>query len=121
MTAKISPRPSVPPPYVGGMLTIAPNTVFNLLTLIQQQIEWDCPGTSVEFLIWADPTNMAPVYFGSSGRLSGKLSTTHYAFQLTPMAEPRLYRSSYPGNQTAIGRLEVFSQAPAKIHVEVVE
>ena len=54
-------------------------------------------------------------------QIPGPLDVTKYAYYLTPMAEPRLYRSSYPGTSTVIGVVQVFSQPPAKLHVEVQE
>lgn len=121
MATRISPRPSVPTPYVAGTIAIPPNQPVSLLALIQDQIAPDCPGTSVEFLLYADPTNVAPVWVGAASRLGGAVNTVQSAYNLTPMGEPRLYRSGYPGTSTAIGVVQVLSQAPAKLHVEVQE
>ena len=125
----IPARPSVPIPFFAGMLTITPGTPLSLLELIHDQINRDCPGTSCEFQLWPNPTNMAPVWIGSymsNPRIGnpdnpGALGVKQYGYYLTPMAQPRLYRSSYPGGSTAIGVLQVFSEAPAKLHVEVME
>ena|SRR5215475_5973893 len=121
MTAPRFNLASVPAPYVAGTITLEPNTSYDLLELIQKHLEIDCPGASVEFLLSADPTNMAPIWVGAVSRIGGKLTVKNSAYNLTPMAPPRLYRSSYPGSSTAIGRLQVLSEAPAKLHVEVQE
>lgn len=51
----------------------------------------------------------------------GKLTYKNYGWLLTPQGEPLKFHSSYPGTQTPIGVLQVFSEAPAKIHIVVVE
>ena len=129
----IPPRPSVPPPYIAGLVRLPINKPVSLLELIHEQINRDCPGTSVEFMIWPNPTNQAPIYIGShmahrydpdygDSEMPGKLDFEHFAYYLTPMSPPRIYRSSYPGTSTAIGVIQVFSQAPnSKLHVEVME
>lgn len=125
----IPARPSVPVPYCAGTVTIEPNQPTSLLELIHDQINRDCPGTGVEFQIWPEPTNQAPVWIGAymaNPRLGdsadpGKLSIKHFGFYLTPMADPRIYHASYPGTGTPIGVVQVFSQAPAKLHVEIIE
>ena len=128
-------RPSVPVPFAAGTLRVPAGQPVGLLDLIHQQINRDVPGTSTQFTIESDPCNLAPVYFGafmgnplqqdstepSNEARPGALSPLNYGRMLTPMGEPITYRSSYPGTQTPIGVLQVFSEAPAKIHVEVVE
>lgn len=125
------PRPSVPPPYVAGTVDIPANRPVSLLRLIQDQINRDAPGTSVEFMIWPNPENQAPIWIGAAmahaynpaggdSSLPGPLDFESYGYFLTPMGQPRVYHSTYPGASTAIGVLQVFSQAPAKLHVEVV-
>jgi hypothetical protein len=89
--------------------------------MIHDQLGLDCPGTSTEFRIWASPTNMAPIWVGAFMPKVGPLSVHQYAYNLTPMQEPTVYRSSYPGTQTPIGAIQVFSEATAKLHVEVIE
>lgn len=128
-------RPSVPVPFAAGTLTLPAGQPVGLLDLIHQQINRDVPGTSTQFTIEADPCNQAPVYLGAymgnplqanptqpsnEGR-PGALSASNYGRSLTFERGPIVYRSSYPGTQTPIGVLQVFSEAAAKIHVEVVE
>jgi hypothetical protein len=51
----------------------------------------------------------------------GKLSPKTFGSQITPLGEPRVYRSTYPGGSNGIGNLQVFSEPPAKLHVEIYE
>jgi len=115
------PRPSVPAPYISGRLTLTPGAPQNLIDLIKNQLGLDCPGTSTEFRMWANPTNMAPIWCGAFMPGAGPLSVEQYAYSLSPMQDPIVYRSSYPGTQTPVGMMQVFSEAPAKLHVEVIE
>ncbi|HEY6373458.1 MAG TPA: hypothetical protein VIX37_22975 [Candidatus Sulfotelmatobacter sp.] len=117
----IPPRPSVPTPFVSGTVDIPPDRPVSLLDLIHEQISRNCPGTSTEFQIWPEPTNVAPVWIGAFMQIPGRLSITSFGYILTPMASPRIYRSSYPGTSTVIGVIQVYSQPPAKLHIEVQE
>jgi hypothetical protein len=112
------PRPSVPVPYLAGTISVPAGKAVGVLVLIHQQIDPNCPGTSVEFRISADPSNQTPVFIG---QIMGDepLSCTNYGAILTPMGEERRYRASYPGTGTPQGMMQVFSEAPAKLHVEV--
>jgi hypothetical protein len=103
------------------MLTLTPGVPHNLLDLIHATLGLDCPGTSTEFRIWAHPTNLAPVWLGCYMPKPGALSVHQYAYTLTPMQEPIVYRSSYPGTQTPIGRMQLFSETECRVHIEVVE
>jgi hypothetical protein len=177
----VPPRPSVPLPYLAGTVELLGEHVHNLLELIWQHINRDCPGTSKQLRVWADPSNQAPVWIGqfagnplqkhgeqtvwdegevgpsiwdggtshwdgtetvwfdnfsvwdngksrwdveytkpNEGR-PGTLSVKHYGYFLTPMGEPRIYQSAYPGDNTPIGHLQVYSEAPARLHVEINE
>jgi hypothetical protein len=51
----------------------------------------------------------------------GELNAQNFGFFITPQGDPRVYRSTYPGGSNGIGNIQVFSEAPAKIHVEVYE
>ena len=128
-------RPSVPVPFAEGTLRIPAGQPVALLDLIHQQINRDVPGTSTQFTISSDPCNVAPIYLGAfmgnplqqdetepaNAARPGALSATNYGRLLTAQGDPIVYRSSYPGTQSPIGVLQVFSEAPAKIHIEVVE
>lgn len=128
-------RPSVPLPFAAGTLKVPAGAPVALLDLIHAQINRDVPGTSTQLKIQSDPCNVAPVYFGcymgnplqasasepANASRPGPLSAQNYGFFLTPMGEPIDFRSSFPGTQSPIGVLQVFSEAPAKIHVTVVE
>lgn len=108
-----------PAPYVAGNVTLPAGVVANLLELIQDQIQANCPGTAVEFMIQADPANGGAVSFGAASQLGGPLSGTNYAYKLSPTSPPRVYRSSYPGTSTPIGELQVLATTAAVLHVEV--
>ena len=115
------PRPSVPTPYVAGTISLAAGQTAGVLQLIWEQLNPNCPGTSVEFRISADPSNVAPVLLGQSVPGSDPLSCTNYGAMLTPLGEERRYRGTYPGHGTPQGVMQVFSEAPAKLHIEVNE
>lgn len=125
MTKFPPPRPSVPVPYVAGTISLQAGVVSGVLQLIWDQLNPNCPGTSVEFRISADPSNTTPVFIGQAqlGTNGGgePLGCNNYGAILTPMGEERRYRGTYPGHGTPQGVQQVFSEAPAKLHVEVVE
>jgi hypothetical protein len=112
------PQPSVPVPYVSGTITIPAGKAVGVLQLIHEQINPHCPGTSVEFRISADPSNVSPIFIG---QIMGNqpLSCTNYGAMLTPMGGERRYRAVYPGTGTPQGMMQVFAEAQAKAHVEV--
>lgn len=111
--------PSVPAPYVGGTITLAPGVVTNLLDLIQNNLQRNCPGSATELQLWADASNFGAINVGSYSQLGGALSVDNYAYQLTPASGPRIYRSTYPGSSVPIGDLQVMAASAAKLHVEV--
>ena len=113
-------NPASPAGYVAGSITLAANTVANVLALIQAQLAPNCPGTAVEFQISGDAANTQPVMAGAASSLGGPLSATNWAYELKPGCTARGYRSAYPGTSTPIGELQVFSTAAAVLHVEVV-
>lgn len=110
--------PSVPTAYVAGTITVPAGKPVGVLQLIQQQLNPNCPGTSVEFRIQADASNVAPVFIGQ-GTPGNPVSCSNNGGSLTPMGPYRKYRASYPGSGTPQGEMQVFSEAPAKLHVEV--
>lgn len=108
-----------------------PGVVYGVLELIWDQISERCPGTSVEYRITADMGNVAPVFIGQNnlgfiggngndGNGGATLNCHNYGAALGP-GEERRYRASYPGTGTPQGVQQVFSEAPAKIHIEVNE
>lgn len=111
----LPPRPSVPIPYFAGTISVPAGKVMGVLALIWEVCP-NVPGTSVEFRISGDPSNEAPVFIGS-----GDVSCDNYGGILTPMGEERRYRGTYPGHGTPQGVMQVYSEAPAKLHVEVNE
>jgi hypothetical protein len=102
---------------VSGTISLTGGVVAGVLELIQQQLNPNCPGTSVEFRIFADAGNQVPVFVGQSG--ATEVSCTNYGAVLTPMSGERKYRASFPGSGTPQGLIQVFAEANAKIHVEV--
>lgn len=120
MAVAISPRPSVPPPQVCGVVNVPAGTPVSLLSLIQKDIDENCPGTSVELRLEAHPSCMAPIWFGAASPIGGKLSVMTAAYSLSP-CEVRIYRSTFPGGSTPIGVLQVFSEVAAKLKVEIHE
>lgn len=112
--SQFPPRPSVPVPYVAGTISVPVGT-SGVLQLIWDQLDPNCPGTSVEFRISGDPSNVAPVFIGSQP----DLGCNNYGGIITAMGEERRYRASYPGTGTPQGMQRVFTEAPAKLHVEV--
>lgn len=107
--------PSIPAPYTGGSIIVPAGSPTNLLTLIQQQLQPNCPGSSHELVLSADEA----VFVGSASMIGGALSDTNYAFQLAAGGAPRIYRSAFPGNSTPLADLQVFAAAEAVMHVEV--
>lgn len=114
-------RPSIPTPYVAGTISVPAGVVSGILRLIWDQLNPNCPGTGVEFRVSPDATNTTPVFIGQSSPGGKPLSCNNYGAILTPMGEERRYRASYPGTGTPQGVMQVFSEAAAKLHVEVNE
>ena len=128
-------RPSVPCPFAAGTVDVPSMQPVSLLDLIHRDINRDVPGTSTQFTIFPDPRNQAPVYFGafmgnplqrdehepSNEPRPGKLDFRNYGRSLTPQGDPIEFYASYPGTQTPIGVIQVFSEPPAKLHVVIVE
>lgn len=111
--------PSIPAPYVGGTIDLEPGVVSNLLDLIQNKLQKNCPGSATELQLWADGGNFGSIMVGSYSQLGGPISGTNYAYRLTPTSGPRIYRSTYPGSSVPIGDLQVLSPGATKLHVEV--
>ena len=118
MAAAIQPRPSVPVPYVAGRVVLVANTVANLLTLVQGQLEPDCPGAAVEVALTADAANGGSVYLGAYSYLGGPLTATNWGYELKP-GDVRVYQSTYPGSSTPLGAVQVLATGQAWLHVEV--
>jgi hypothetical protein len=115
----MTPNAAVPCPYVAGTITLAANTVASLLELVQTQLAPNCPGTAVEFQVAADAANTSSVYAGAASNVRGPLSVTNWAYQLTPGGAARGYRAAFPGTNTPLGQLQLFSPAAAVLHIEI--
>jgi|SRR5215472_925993 len=111
--------PSIPAPYVSGVIDLPPGVVSNLLELIQNKLQKNCPGSATELQLWADFSNFGSIIVGSYSQLGGLLTNTNCAYRLTPTSGPRIYRSTYPGSSVPIGDLQVLAANPARLHVEV--
>ena len=106
--------PQIPAAYVGGSVFAPAGEATSLLLLIQMQLSPNCPGTSAEFSLSADSS----VFVGAASQIGGPLTATNYAFQLASGDPPRIYRSTYPGNNTPIGELQVLAPGGAWLHIE---
>lgn len=114
----IPPRPSVPPPYVAGRVLVPPGAPANLLSLVQQQLDPDCPGAAVEVALTADASNGGSIYLGAYSYRGGPLTATNWGYELRP-GDVRVYQSTYPGNSTPLGALQILVTGPSWLHVEV--
>ncbi|HEY6373456.1 MAG TPA: hypothetical protein VIX37_22965 [Candidatus Sulfotelmatobacter sp.] len=109
-----------PAAYVAGPVTLQAGVVSSLLDLIQVQLQTNCAGTCVEFMLQADPTNSSAISVGAANSLNGPLTSTNYGYKLAPGSAPRIYRSTYPGASAPLGELQVLSIASAILHVEAI-
>jgi len=119
MGAAATGFPLLPSGYVAGTITISSGqagTPQQLLTLIQTQLDANCPGAGQEVTLQADG-NSGALYVGRAN-LVGALSTSNYGYVLQP-GNSRTYRSSFPGNSSPVGDLQVFMVAAGVFHVEV--
>ena len=111
--------PSIPAPYVGGLIQLQAGVVTNLLEAIQSQLQRNCPGSASELQLWADASNFGSILIGSASQIGGPVTTDNCAYRLTPTSGPRVYRSTFPGNSVPIGDLQVLAMNAARLHVEV--
>lgn len=107
--------PQIPTSYVGGTVLVPAGQPASLLLLIQLQLDPNCPGTSAEFSLSTEDD----IFVGAPSKIGGPLSATNFAYQLTAGNSPRIYRSTFPGNNTPIGELEVFASGGGSLNVEV--
>ena len=125
MGAYATGPPLFPAGYVAGKITISAGnagTPLPLLSLIQAQLDSNCPGAGQEVTIQADTSGA--VYVGRASTLGGALSTSNYGYVLDPgtstvAGASRTYRSSFPGNNSPVGDLQVLMAAAGTFHVEV--
>src|SRR5215467_3672210 len=111
--------PSIPASYVAGRVTLEAGKVENLLELIQKQLAANCPGSATELSLWAGAGNTGSISVGAVSFIGGPLTSTNCAYRLTPSSAPRVYRSTFPGNSTPLGELQVLATSAAVLHVEV--
>lgn len=125
MGAYATGLPVFTPAQVAGTVTLATaNQPYNLLALIQAQLDPSCPGAGQEVDLQTDVSG--PVYVGSPSPLGGVLSATNYGYLLYAGSAPstagasRTYRSSFPGNNSPVGNLWVMGTVNnTTLHVEV--
>lgn len=106
--------PSIPAPYVAGTVHVPAGEVWSLLYLIQKQLSLNCPGTSAEFAL---TPGEGTIFVGAASSIGGKLTEDNYAYKLEEGDDPRIYRSSFPGNNTPVGEIQVLGSG--SVHVEV--
>jgi hypothetical protein len=107
--------PGMPPPYVAGTVVIPHAKPSNLLLMIQQQLQPNCPGTCVQFRISAD----ASLFVGTASILGGPLSEENFGYVLLP-GEKVMYASITPGYTPPLGDIQVLTTSgTADLHVEV--
>ncbi len=117
--------PLFPSGYVAGTITISAgqaNAPQNLLTLIQAQLDANCPGAGREVTLQTDSSGV--LYVGETN-LIGDLSTTNYGYALDKAqtgftaGASRTYRTTFPGTHSPVGDLMVLMAASGTFHVEV--
>lgn len=110
----LPPIPHIPPPYVGGTVVIPAGSPVNLLLLIQQQLQPNCPGTCVQLRLTAD----SAMFIGAASFYGGPLSASNYAYELQAGQE-KIYRSAYPGSSCPLGDLQVLGSGPLNVEVQL--
>jgi hypothetical protein len=125
MGAFATGSPLMPSGYVAGTITISAGqagTPQQLLSLIQAQLDPNCPGAGHEIQLQADSSGA--LYIGRANA-AGPLSTTNYGYVLDKAQSPlvagasRIYRTSFPGAHSPVGDLMVLMSATGTFHVEV--
>jgi hypothetical protein len=107
--------PLFPSALVSGTLTIADSNPHLLLALIQAQLDPNCKGSGYEVTLSADSST---VYVGRPSPIAGALSTSNYGYALQP-GQSRTYRSSFPGEHSPVGDLQVLISGGGTLHAEV--
>jgi hypothetical protein len=119
MGAAAAGSPLFPAGYVAGTIEISAGQAGvpqQLLALIQAQLDPNCPGAGAEVTLQTDTSGV--LYVGRQSSLGGPLSTTNYGYALQPLGS-RTYRTSFPGNHSPVGDLQVLMAAAGTFHVEV--
>jgi len=125
MGAYATGSPLYPAGYVAGTITISAGqagTPQSLLALIQAQLDTNCPGANQEVTLQSDSSGA--LYVGRPN-LIGALATTNYGYVLDAATgsfhagASRTYRSSFPGNNSPVGDLQVLMTGAGTFHVEV--
>lgn len=112
-------NPMNPPSYIAGTITISAGqagTPQSLLTLIQNQLNPNCPGSGMEVNLQTDDSGA--LFVGVANKI-GALSNTNYGYQLGAGGVSRTYRTSFPGASSPVGSLQVLMNSAGTFHVEV--
>ena len=115
-------QPLLPAGMVGGTITLSDSNPHVLLDLCVAQLDKNCPGAGQEVTLQADSSG--PLYVGLPN-LIGALSTTNYSYVLDKAQSgcvagaSRTYRTSFPGNHSPVGNLNVLMSGGGTFHVEV--
>jgi len=121
MGAAATGIPLFPAGLVAGTITISGGQIGvpqQLLTLIQAQLDPNCPGAGYEVYIENDLAVGSTLYVGRESKNGGPLSATNYGRAFLPGAG-YTFRSGFPGSHSPVGDLQVFASAAATFHVVI--
>jgi hypothetical protein len=123
MGAFATGAPLLPPSYIAGTITISASqasTPQELLTLIQAQLDANCPGVCRALSLQIDTTVLygGCQSQGGTGGTSTALSTSNYGWELTSTFPIKTWGSDFPGSQVPVGNMQIF-MAAGTFHVEV--
>lgn len=125
MGAAATANPLLPSGMVAGTIAISSQQAGvpqSLLTLMQAQLDPNCPGAGQEVTIQAD--NSGAVYIGRPNQM-GALSTSNYGYLLVAGTSALIpggaisFQTSFPGNNAPVGDLQVLMSASGTFHVIV--
>lgn len=119
-------NPLSAPAYIAGTISLSGgqvSTPLTVLSLVQAQLEANCPGACLSLLIQADNGNNSShtLKIGAPSTLGGALSDTNYGVELVATAPGNIYYRSSAGSGISvdIGNLQVFISQAGKFHVEI--
>jgi hypothetical protein len=107
------------PEAPSGTISGNANTLYSLQERLQTQLDPDCVGVAQSVTITADLSNTAAVNLGKASPVAGNVSSTNYGYPLNP-GSSQSYRSSYPGSESPVSVLQIFSTQNWILHVDVV-
>ena len=116
MGAYATGTPLVPIGYIAGKLAITGGAPVNLIDLIVAQLDVNVDRGARKVVIQRDS---ADLFVGTKTTLGGALSATNYGMTLTTTVPIFRYDSNFPGSNSPLGSLQVFSTADGACHVQV--